>query len=259
MDPTPIFSVFGRNINTTCDKAWVEPNVGGDHSMLEQMSLPNAAPTAKSPAPAVKPKRPLSAYNLFFQAERKRVQASLPPGSPKIAFTEMAKIISRKWKVVDQGYKSQLMVQARMDKMRYDEAMKKYRHQLAEEVAFLQEQEGSTPLSDPADEFTQAEKSFQVNYFTEKPTFEVSGKLELPPVSSSNTHCGEHISSAPQQQPFLRRFSCAKGVPPLNQMEQDPILEMMTRPTNMLPDASIQGLASKLDGDMKSSIISLFA
>lgn len=251
MDPSPNLSVFGRNIaSMTYDKL-----THSQHSHSPQMR--SNPPPPKSPAPAIKPKRPLSAYNLFFQAERKRVQASLPSNAPKIAFTEMAKIISKKWKVVDQGYMAYLTAQARVDKMRYDQAMKKYREQLAEEVAFLQEQEGPQTLLEPAQEDKEPEEVFEVDYFVNDTTFKAGGDLELPPMLSNKFTREQSIASATLR-PFLCQFSCANGVPPFSQMEQDPVLETMTRPTNTLPDASIKGLANQLDDEMKTSIIALF-
>ena len=247
MNPSSLLSVFGPNITAMTYGKLTQ------HSHSPQKK---SNPT-KSPSPAVKPKRPLSAYNLFFQAERKRVQASLPSNAPKIAFTEMAKIISKKWKVVDQGYKSYLTAQARVDKMRYDQAMKKYREQLAEEVAFLQEQEGPPTLVEPAQEDNEPEEVFEVDYFVDDTTFKAGEDLELPP-RLSNKFTREQSIAGATLQPFRCQFSCANGVPPLSQMEQDPVLEMMTRPTNTLPDSSIQGLANQLDDEMKNSIIALF-
>lgn len=150
-------------------------------------------------------------------------------------------------------------MQAQIDKSRYETAMKKYREQLAEEVAFLQEQECSD--LDPK-AVTQAEDYFWLGNSLEDAAVVTTRKLHLTPHGSRNP-CQEFSKSidkfvsSPSAR-VLAHVSCAKGVPSLNEMERGSTLEMMTRPTNVLRDATIQGLANELDTDMRSSIISLF-
>ena len=83
------------------------------------------------------PKRPLSAYNLFFQEARKALLGDAYTPSPakrrhrkshgKIGFTELAHIISQKWKTLDAGLKDQLQDQAAKNKSDYMAAVKQWK------------------------------------------------------------------------------------------------------------------------------------
>ncbi|KAL7561625.1 hypothetical protein ACA910_001492 [Epithemia clementina (nom. ined.)] len=75
-----------------------------------------------------RPKRPLSAYNLFFQDERVRMLATRPvrpKGAPlcqghgKIGFAEMAKTIAAQWNAIAPDVKRKYKAMARGEKIRY--------------------------------------------------------------------------------------------------------------------------------------------
>ena len=78
--------------------------------------------------PPVKPKRPLSAYNYFFQSERARLLEALPvraEGKPrrshgKLGFHDMAKTIGARWKEADDDTKAYFAHFAKQDKERYN-------------------------------------------------------------------------------------------------------------------------------------------
>ena len=82
-----------------------------------------------------KPKRPLSAYNLFFQQERVVLLQSLPvraQGKPrrshgKLGFVEMARIIGYKWKCADESTKTFYDILASKDRARFDREMTEYK------------------------------------------------------------------------------------------------------------------------------------
>ena len=82
-----------------------------------------------------KPKRPLSAYNLFFQHERLVLLDSLPvrpQGKPrhshvKVGFVEMARIIGQKWKCIDESTKSFYDALALQEKQRYQRELAAYK------------------------------------------------------------------------------------------------------------------------------------
>ena len=80
--------------------------------------------------PADKPKRPLSAYNLFFQHERNRIVGDSPAGADgnkrkhrkshgKIGFESLAKTIADKWKTLDKASKRPFEQQAKREKAIY--------------------------------------------------------------------------------------------------------------------------------------------
>lgn len=92
------------------------------------------------------PKRPLSAYNIFFKEERHRILESIPesaaaveeedskqPGRKrrknphgKIGFENLAKIIGQRWQELGQPQVQSYKVKAEADKLRYKEEMEAY-------------------------------------------------------------------------------------------------------------------------------------
>lgn len=82
-----------------------------------------------------RPKRPLSAYNFFFQSERQRLLEELPvraQGKPrrshgKIGFQDMAKVIGARWKNLDNATRSQFELLQEQDKQRHAKEMEEYR------------------------------------------------------------------------------------------------------------------------------------
>eukprot|EP00549_Striatella_unipunctata_P012221 CAMPEP_0118688440 /NCGR_PEP_ID=MMETSP0800-20121206/8923_1 /TAXON_ID=210618 ORGANISM="Striatella unipunctata, Strain CCMP2910" /NCGR_SAMPLE_ID=MMETSP0800 /ASSEMBLY_ACC=CAM_ASM_000638 /LENGTH=225 /DNA_ID=CAMNT_0006585703 /DNA_START=50 /DNA_END=727 /DNA_ORIENTATION=+ len=71
--------------------------------------------------PRDKPKRPLSAYNLFFQDEREKL---LVVG--KVGFAALAKIVAEKWKSLDPISKSKYEAKAAVEKTRYKIELEKW-------------------------------------------------------------------------------------------------------------------------------------
>jgi HMG-box domain len=74
------------------------------------------------------PRRPLSAYNLFFKSERQKIVSSISSGTPQegkskkalgIGFAGLARVIASKWKVLESEEKSAFEEQARLEKLRY--------------------------------------------------------------------------------------------------------------------------------------------
>lgn len=83
-----------------------------------------------------KPKRPLTAYNMFFQNERQVLLDTLPVtkkskrGHGKIAFADLAKVIGKRWKEADPDTLAHYYERANQDKLRYHQAMSEYRYQM---------------------------------------------------------------------------------------------------------------------------------
>ena len=98
-----------------------------------------------------KPKRPLTAYNLFFQEERQALLAELPvrtagkprKGHGKIGFQDMAHVISGRWRQVDPQRLAYLKQVAAADKARYKKEMKAYK-------AAMKNAEAAAPAAVPS-------------------------------------------------------------------------------------------------------------
>lgn len=102
--------------------------------------------TTKSPvAQEIKrPKRALTAYNIFFQEERTRILLSRGAGTSgkghgKISFAELAQIVSKRWKEADGTTKSYYNHRSEADKKRY----------IAEMEIWLQFHGGTAPKKSP--------------------------------------------------------------------------------------------------------------
>jgi len=140
------------------------------HTAAAEKSTPKKK--RKSPAnpwkkPKDMPKRPLSAYNLFFKSEREQLirSASLDtkPAATKtgkhkaessstklsqtagIGFANLAKTIAAKWKTLSESEKAPFEERAAIDKQRYDEAVAEWRlKKKKEEAAKPSPAEGSS-------------------------------------------------------------------------------------------------------------------
>ena len=84
-------------------------------------------PAMACPVVDEKPKRPLSAYNFFFQSERRKLLANRPvrpEGAPrhghgKMGFADMARTIASKWNKIDCVSKKEYEDLAKVEKLRY--------------------------------------------------------------------------------------------------------------------------------------------
>lgn len=93
-------------------------------------------PRAKKPKDM--PKRPLSAYNLFFKSTRAKMMESTPVGSDgkaipagKIGFETLAKTIGREWKALSAKELDKYKAKAEEDMQRYKREMEDYHQNLA--------------------------------------------------------------------------------------------------------------------------------
>ena len=73
--------------------------------------------------PLKKPKRPLSSYNFFFQASRKRLRAQ----EPDIGFEDLARRIGKEWGQIDSEALAQYEVMAQKDRERYWRELEEYK------------------------------------------------------------------------------------------------------------------------------------
>jgi HMG-box domain len=98
-----------------------------------EVSKSSAEPTSKDDR--TKPKRPLSAYNWFFQTERQRILEETPTrkeGKPrrshgKIGFADLARLIAAKWKSLSKEERASYDEKAVIDKQRYQREMKEWK------------------------------------------------------------------------------------------------------------------------------------
>eukprot|EP00977_Amphora_coffeiformis_P020303 scaffold8050_cov180-Amphora_coffeaeformis.AAC.10 len=96
------------------------------------------APTPETDSLFDRPKRPLSAYNMFFRDQREILLKSLPisrrqedirRGHGKISFQDLAKVVGAKWRDVDPEEKSTYEKIAEEGRKKYRERMKEWKVQ----------------------------------------------------------------------------------------------------------------------------------
>jgi HMG-box domain len=131
------------------DESYCLPTTAADSFL----PLTTAGPPPPPSTPAVlhtgafleKPKRPLSAYNIFFKIERQRMieeqeeqhaavvvakGCGWPARAPKIGFAAMARTISQRWKTIDPLDKQELEYIAAVGRQRYYEEVEEWRRSM---------------------------------------------------------------------------------------------------------------------------------
>jgi hypothetical protein len=102
-----------------------------------------------------KPRRPLSAYNFYFQAQRQSILDSKPvrpEGKPrrshgKIGFAELARTIAGRWKAIDDTERKIYDDMASADKARYQAEMDEYKKRQEEKEQMLALAANQTPVA----------------------------------------------------------------------------------------------------------------
>jgi hypothetical protein len=184
----------------------------GDDEEEEEDFASTAAGTVKKQQrkrwkkPADHPKRPLSAYNLFFQWGRERLLAgeSLIPLQQDdidridvdtrrhskrrhrrehgvIGFTELAKMLGTKWKELDADSKEMFQKRADVEKVRYEKAVSLYKAEkgeLSKEDSKPKETE-ATPTSRKAKKLVQQRKKTKGVATSQSVTIDGSSRQKL--------------------------------------------------------------------------------
>jgi hypothetical protein len=92
------------------------------------LTAPKKETRGRKKKPRDMPNRPLSAYNLFFQREHKLISSELKANSaaPAIGYTEMARVVSQRWKAISDEEATHLRDAAANELVRYKQAMEIY-------------------------------------------------------------------------------------------------------------------------------------
>ncbi|KAL7562599.1 hypothetical protein ACA910_002708 [Epithemia clementina (nom. ined.)] len=145
--------MFARSSNALAERPLLSPEDAGTEEQ-RAMRSPSSQSQLLSPSFAQdeqefvdlheqnRPKRPLSAYNLFFQEQRQKMLAErarriqgMPPvrrrGAPgcKIGFAEMAKTVAAKWKGIEPHNRAKFDQLALIEKARYKREMEEWKQE----------------------------------------------------------------------------------------------------------------------------------
>lgn len=119
LHPLLSFSALGGSLNSTFD-----PTADLKRQYANKVSMQNKN-KSKYKKPSGKPKRPLSAYNIFFKQEREK----LVKDGKKVGFANMAKLISKLWKSLDEEGRKEFVAAAEIEQKRYRAAVKEWKQQ----------------------------------------------------------------------------------------------------------------------------------
>mmetsp|Transcript_15656 Transcript_15656/g.26186 ORF Transcript_15656/g.26186 Transcript_15656/m.26186 type:complete len:322 (+) Transcript_15656:346-1311(+) len=101
-------------------------------SKVQQMQQPkrriedmlHEAPSRRKKKPKSLPKRPLSAYNIYFQQLRAELNAE---GNQKVGFHDLGKIVGKKWQVLPDADRIEFQDLAGQDSERYRKEMEEHK------------------------------------------------------------------------------------------------------------------------------------
>ena len=103
-----------------------DAGLSGNKRSMEPAKKPRASRRKKNgrKKPPGIPKRPLCAYNFFFQKERMKLQGA---DTPKVGFEELGRIVGKRWKDLSEEDRKQYTQLAKVDSTRYRNEMDAYR------------------------------------------------------------------------------------------------------------------------------------
>lgn len=164
-----------------------------------------------APCTTPKPTRPLSAYNLYFQDERKRIQQEILNATGKKAhFTEVTKLVGRRWRKI-----------GAQDKKYYETLAAKEKRRFALDMLEWQMQQESSPTNSAVAVQADAPSTAQV---TRNPTPSSSATYEDHHRSESNEGIpvpgwfgSQETATTPLVLPSLSRTNMDQGQDTLSQ------------------------------------------
>jgi len=142
-----------------------------------------------------KPKRPLSAYNIFFKSER----AKLVQAKKKVGFANMAKEISSKWKSLSEEGHKEYAAEAEIEQKKYRAAVKEWKAQIFLQKLLIQQQ------------MMEQQKLMQ-EQIQNAIQFNANRRMSMPPMGCSSapsfdSETPQQYEQQPESRPVERRLS----------------------------------------------------
>jgi HMG (high mobility group) box len=134
-------TVKRRSAIISVDEGTVRPVGGGKKKAKVGPSSRRSSSGVQRPAGM--PKRPMSAYNVFFKSERPKIFEERAGSSERISFQELGKIIGQRWQLVSTEERKEYAKLAAVDADRYRKEMEAYKPTLDRILS-------GSPVSKPA-------------------------------------------------------------------------------------------------------------
>ena len=237
-------------------------------------SLPLASPphsTMNSQgqvASTIKPRRPLSAYNLFFQAERQKMIAEREAAermgtTPKVGFSGLAKTIAARWNKIDPHEKAHFEVLAREEKIRYKRAVSLWKKAVKQQKK-LAKNGTAAPASARSQGGAAIQNAIMCN--SSSMNSQVSPSSSNASLMNTNTSCSNLDIAAPQGNEewnaplMMNTFDMNFPFPQEQQQQQGPLfpMEPLSPYSVKMLNQGIDILASELQEDCVDLFVSLF-
>ena len=124
--PQPLMERLEAEQEERADETEVTYTLKRSHFSLHYDRNKTLAPSRRKKKRKNIPKRPLSAYNYFFQQERADLMIGNAEIPTKVGFEDLGKIVGKKWKSLSITQREPFAKQANKDSERYRKEMKDY-------------------------------------------------------------------------------------------------------------------------------------
>jgi hypothetical protein len=158
------------------------------------------------------PKRPLSAYNLYFQSERAKILKAAENGGVKIGFEGLGKIIGKKWREVDAVGRKVYDKLAEKDSVRYRKEMEAYYEMKSKKVDDDEKRISNTSYNESSSSSSSGIDQVDLAAQARRP-YESSTALN-PEDSFAGCRVGQIRSSSSQREDFSRPPMTMPAQPP---------------------------------------------